>query len=298
MRRPITLIALLLVAANLAAQPVSPPHITVELVSPAVATAPGKPIRIGLRIELEKDWHIYWRNPGDAGLATTLQVKLPPGFTAGDLKWPFPHLFGDPPEVSYGYEGVIILPITITHPDTIPNGTIVTIGVTASWLVCNDVCIPGKAELSIDVCIDDALAGQRTKYAEEFVRAEGTLPRTARKIDVTALRVGDHYEIIIANNERRKIPLPKSVHFFASEEEVIDHSAKQSTVQRGITLVHTVPVSTFESKAPTHLRGVLVADEAWNGNGLRAITVDAPIAIERTAEPEPARLDPYENSRE
>jgi hypothetical protein len=32
---------------------------------------------------MEKGWHTYWRNPGDSGLPTTLDWKLPTGIAAG-----------------------------------------------------------------------------------------------------------------------------------------------------------------------------------------------------------------------
>ena len=45
---------------------------------------------VGLLFDLEKGWHIYWVNPGDAGESPRIQWHLPTGFQAGDIRWPTP----------------------------------------------------------------------------------------------------------------------------------------------------------------------------------------------------------------
>lgn len=280
MRRPLTLIALALAATQLAAQPVSAPHVTVELVPERAAIAPGQPFRIGLRFDLEKEWHTYWRNPGDVGLAPTLELTLPPGFTASEIAWPYPDMFGDPPEVSYGFHDTLLLPITITPPSTLEEGTSVVIGARASWLVCYEQCIPGKAALSLSMPVSVLSHDTLTTWAPEFTAAEARLPRTPRNMEMTALRVGNRYELVVANAEGRTASLPADVWFFASEENVIDHSAKQTVERTANALVIGVPVSASEEKPPTHLRGVLYSKEGWNDGALKAITVEAPVAIE------------------
>jgi len=43
-------------------------HVHVQLVSPAGDIFPGGDNKLGLYFKLEPGWHIYWKNPGDAGL--------------------------------------------------------------------------------------------------------------------------------------------------------------------------------------------------------------------------------------
>ena len=47
--------------------PVNTGHLTAELVSSAQGIAPGQTIHVALRQQIQKGWHTYWRNPGDAG---------------------------------------------------------------------------------------------------------------------------------------------------------------------------------------------------------------------------------------
>ena len=44
----------------------------VRLVSDSRQIAPGQKFRLGLMFSIEDECQIYWRNPGDAGLATRI----------------------------------------------------------------------------------------------------------------------------------------------------------------------------------------------------------------------------------
>src|SRR5262245_320707 len=89
------------------ASPVKTPHVEAELVSENAAIAPGQATTVALRLRIEDGWHTYWRNPGDSGLPTTLDWKLPPGVRAGAIEWPAPTAIDVGPLVNYGYEGTV-----------------------------------------------------------------------------------------------------------------------------------------------------------------------------------------------
>ncbi|MEM7018275.1 MAG: hypothetical protein AAF512_13160 [Pseudomonadota bacterium] len=55
-------------AASLA-NPVQAEHIEVELLSEADVIRPGESFWVAIRLTPEKNWHVYWRNPGDSGNA-------------------------------------------------------------------------------------------------------------------------------------------------------------------------------------------------------------------------------------
>ena len=43
------------------------PHVHVRLVVPAQGMTRGAATDAGLYFKLESGWHVYWKNPGDAG---------------------------------------------------------------------------------------------------------------------------------------------------------------------------------------------------------------------------------------
>ena len=42
--------------------------------------APGQTLQVGLHLEQDKNWHTYWKSPGDIGLPTSIQWSTPPGW--------------------------------------------------------------------------------------------------------------------------------------------------------------------------------------------------------------------------
>jgi len=90
-------------------------HVKAELIVSGEAV-PGGEVYVALRQTIAKDWHTYWRNPGDAGQATTLDWTLPSGWSAGEIVWPTPQRLPLGSLMNYGYEGGAILPDQVTVP--------------------------------------------------------------------------------------------------------------------------------------------------------------------------------------
>lgn len=120
-----------------------------DLITDAPEIVAGKPFTVGLRLRIAPHWHTYWEYSGDAGLPTRIEWKLPEGFQAGPLQWPVPEQIDSPGDiVNYGYSNETVLLTEITPPAKLPAGNL-QIGATADWLVCEELCIPGKAELQL-----------------------------------------------------------------------------------------------------------------------------------------------------
>jgi DsbC/DsbD-like thiol-disulfide interchange protein len=121
-------------------------HVRARLVADADEIRPGESFHLGVVLEPEPGWHVYWRNPGEAGLATEIAYQLPDGFAVGELKWPVPVEFEQPGAIiGYGYEDPVVLAAEVTAPGGVPSSAPVTL--TASWLACKDVCVLGSATL-------------------------------------------------------------------------------------------------------------------------------------------------------
>jgi len=82
LRRLILFLALLPVPALAQARGIEP-----ELLAEGPA-APGGEVELAIHMRPAPGWHGYWLNPGDAGLPMDVQWQLPPGFSAGPLRYP------------------------------------------------------------------------------------------------------------------------------------------------------------------------------------------------------------------
>ncbi|HET8883666.1 MAG TPA: protein-disulfide reductase DsbD domain-containing protein, partial [Solimonas sp.] len=97
-------VLLLLSAATLAhAAPVRVGPVEAELIAERDALVAGHTNWVALRLKPDPQWHVYWRNPGDSGIPTKLEWRLPNGIAAGDIVWPYPQIerLGD--LANYGY---------------------------------------------------------------------------------------------------------------------------------------------------------------------------------------------------
>ncbi|MEI8340989.1 MAG: protein-disulfide reductase DsbD domain-containing protein [Verrucomicrobiota bacterium] len=146
----IVIFALLFCGFSVRAQTGGPEKpVEASLLADTTAVIPGKPFTAGLLLKMKPGWHTYWRDPGDSGLATSLQWDLPPGFHAGEIEWPAPLKKIEPGDFKVNvYEGEVLLLVKITPPAQMA-GDSVTLRCKAAWLVCRESCIPGSAELSL-----------------------------------------------------------------------------------------------------------------------------------------------------
>ena len=153
--------------------PVRSRRATVTLVSEADAVRPGQPVRLGLRMRLAPGWHTYWQNPGDAGVPPELTLTLPSGASAGELQWPTPFRQPEGPVMTYGYSGEVLLPVTVT-----PGPGPLHVEASATWLVCEKVCVPEEGRFTLDLPLaDGAAAPALSVEAGLFAAADARMPR-------------------------------------------------------------------------------------------------------------------------
>jgi thiol:disulfide interchange protein DsbD len=136
---------------------------------------PGKAFRVGLVLKMLPSWHTYWEYPGDSGIPTSIKWELPPGFTAGAIQWPLPEAILEPGDIQvYAYGGEIMLIQTLQPPaDLLVSSAPLALKAAASWLVCAEICVPGSAQLSLDLPVAASASAANTDL---FDRATSRLP--------------------------------------------------------------------------------------------------------------------------
>lgn len=92
-----------------------------------------------------KGWHTYWKNPGDAGLATTIKVlNAPEGFEYIEMEWQAPSRYIESGQMwAFGYSNEYSRFLKIKK---IPSESF-SATFQSTWLVCKHICIPGRAEI-------------------------------------------------------------------------------------------------------------------------------------------------------
>jgi thiol:disulfide interchange protein DsbD len=149
--------------------------VTLSLVASAPAIAPGGSVELAAVYELAAGWHVYWDNPGDAGLRTTAVFSAPAGAALGPVRYPGPSEFLSPGDVrSYGYDERAALFAALTAPADAAGE--LRLAVKAGWLACRDSCYrgTGTAELVLPVA---AAPHARLGFAPAIAALHARLPR-------------------------------------------------------------------------------------------------------------------------
>lgn len=127
----------------------------VLLISERVQVTPGEELYLALDMRIRKDWHVYWRNPGDAGLSPRINWLQTPSVEVGEFVWPIPsELLVKKDEImDYGYEDKLILPFRIRIPEDAVDEIILR--GEADYLICKKVCIPEITPVYIKMLVGD-----------------------------------------------------------------------------------------------------------------------------------------------
>jgi thiol:disulfide interchange protein DsbD len=271
-------VALLSAAAPVMAQSAhstSRRHVTPSLVAEREAIRPGHALLVGIRLRMEPGWHTYWRNPGDSGLPTKVLWQLPQGFAAGEIQWPYPARFKTGPLVSYGYDREVLLPVELRVPASL-SARDVRLAAHVDWLECQEICLPGKAELSLVLPVRPAAAP--SPEASLFAQARERLPAKdpAWRLEASISRE----DIALTARPPRGLDI-RGAYFYPVTPRLVDYSRPQALARSGeawrLDLVRD-PNGVAEA---SRLAGVLVVETPADA---AAVDVDVPLAP-RTAGP-------------
>ena len=264
MRRIFLLLLALLPTPAFADSSVQNENTRATLISNYDGVRAGESITLGLLLQPTSGWHTYWENPGDAGIPTTLTWTLPEGAKAGNIQWPTPTRIPEDTLAIYGYVGDVLLPVTITVPEHFSESYF-PVQLKAEWLVCNNICVPESAELSLDIAISDAPA-ESTDYAM-FLTAKGALAG-ALEAPLSFTVSKDTFDITLP----AYIQDDAAVQFFPREQNQILYARAQRLEGH---VLH-IPRSA-DAEALPELSGILtVGDKAYDVRAEKSDAAPAP----------------------
>lgn len=239
------------------AEPVDTGHLVAELVARDQSIAPGSTTYVALRQKIDKGWHTYWRNSGDSGEATRIAWTLPPGWTAGDIVWPAPKRQPTGPLMNYGYQDEVLLAVPITAPANARPGDTVTLKAAASFLVCEEICVPEDAALTLSLPVKDGLAAPNPQWSGPIAAALAATP-TPGALTGAFAKQGPMLALAITGEALKGADL-SDAYFFPFDSTAIDH-AKPQPIERGpdgLTLGLTPGYAFQQPQPPKALSGVL-----------------------------------------
>ena len=250
------------------------PRATATLVAEADAVEPGEPFRVGLRLRLAPGWHTYWKNAGDAGAAPEVSLLLPDGASAGPIEWPAPERIPYGPLVNFGYKGEVMLPLAVTPPADLAPGGRFAVEAEATWLVCEQLCIPEEGRFRLDLPVAAASPRPDPAVAPLFAAAEAERPRPSPWPARAAL--GDGAASLALTGGDFSAAAVRDAFFFPEAGGLIDNAAPQALSFRGGDLVLRLSRPGGAGGGAAELAGVVALTDSAGRR--TAYAVAAPVA--------------------
>ena len=217
-------------------------HASVSIVKFDNYSSQKNELFIGIKMDMQKNWHTYWKNPGDSGGPIKVIWSLPENVTVEGPLWPTPQLLPYPPLMTYGYKDFVIFPFKISYKDT---NNLTFIGADIDFLICDDVCVPEKAKINSTF---DALK-QSNRFQEWLLKIPNvTLP-------ILSSYTKEFLEIRFSYNNKIE-----DIYFYPDDQNMILHSGEQLLLKDENNWLLKIPLQSNGLKI-TSVKGLIKIDD-------------------------------------
>jgi len=187
----VAVVSLLLILAVLWAQQATSlkDPVTIKIFSSHSVVKAGGDFNVGVLFELGDGWHIYWKNPGESGLPTSLKVGAGSDMVeSGEVNWPIPNRFMQPGAIlGYGYHKEVFFEIPMRIVGEAAPGPL-ELQVDLSWLLCSEsVCIPGSYGGVLELELGDSSV--KSNDFKVFTKKAPIYPEIIRQPYLQSVRV-------------------------------------------------------------------------------------------------------------
>ncbi len=248
-------------------------HLHVELLVPGSSLGKGtRSNTAGLYFKLEPGWHIYWKNAGDSGEPPHVKWTLPEGITASPLQFPAPTRLPLGPLMDFGYENEVVFPFSFNVAKTAKPGP-ADLHAKVDWLVCREVCIPGKAELDLTKNVADRSANSLAADPDAALikRFTTQLPKSSpRGFTAVFQPAGSGFHLAVTTGQRET-----TAEFFPADQNVLDNPAPQKLTPTTKGLILDLKKDANLTTNPGQLSGVL---ELSGGRAFDLVAVPGVVA--------------------
>jgi len=214
---------LFLFIVNIDAEPVNSGHAEISLIKYSQSDLSNNKNLIGIKMDMQKNWHTYWKNPGDSGGPIKIVWKTSENISIGQIKWPTPELIPYEPLMTYGYKDFVIFPFEYIKSF---DGN-ADIELDLDFLICDDVCIPEKAKIKTTL--------NSIKEDDQLIEWNNKVPTTV--LPVLSNINKDFIELRFSFND----PI-EDVVFFIENQNIVDHPAEQILIKEENNWLLKIPL--------------------------------------------------------
>ena len=160
--------------------------VSLSLLSDKTAAVPGETFKVAVRANIEPEWHIYWKNPGETGLPTLIKWRgLPDDCTISEALSPIPKRYTQKitdtiSMVSHTFEGEVFFISEVAVPALLKTGGTLEISADVDWQACKEICTaptttPLKISLPVRATAADSSAAEAINASLAAMEQEAVL---------------------------------------------------------------------------------------------------------------------------
>lgn len=181
---------------------------------------------VGLHIRLSPGWHLYWINPGDAGLAPEVTWKLPPGLEAGPLRFPTPEKIVHGDIVAYGFKNEVLILCDLRGSAPPASSENLSIACRLNWMACQESCVTGQESVNLSPAAQTYADIERSRvimsrFAPRFPRTPDKTQLAVKEARLAKMGKGWRVEILLSGKDAGRV---SDIYPYPVENFVIVHS--------------------------------------------------------------------------
>ena len=239
-------ISLLIFSSFSFGNPVETGHASVSIVKFDTASSKKNELFIGIKMDMQENWHTYWKNPGDSGGPIEVIWNLPENVTVEGPFWPTPQLLPYPPLMTYGYKNFVIFPFKVSFKDA---DNLTFIGADINFLICDDVCVPEKASINSTF----GALKQSERFEEWLLKVPNITLPTLSSLTKKFLEIRFSYNNKITD-----------IYFYPDNQNMILHSGKQLLIKEENNWLLKIPLQS-EGLRVSSIEGLIkINDDSYD----------------------------------
>lgn len=179
-----------------------------------------------VKIEPQNNWHIYWDNPGDAGLPTQISWKLPDNVKVMELGHSAPKKYDADGLILYGYGESAYWRYRFIQNKNKGGKKQLSLQAKISWLACKEECVPETVLIKLDIPLVEKKEQSHPSqfWQDEVLKAKNSFPlkwKGSAFFDVS----GD--DLILRLNSKHKdlFRQAQNIWFIPYQRDIIDNFA-------------------------------------------------------------------------
>jgi thiol:disulfide interchange protein DsbD len=244
-----------------------------KIVVNSFSTQQDSLISVGVLVTLKDVWHIYWRNPGDSGIATEIEFILPGGISASEIKFPIPEVIAADEIVNYGYKHQVLFISDLKIPKDLKSREI-NISAKITSLICKDICKAFDTTITIKIDLSKNYLAE-TALSKLFDSTKKLIPQNNRNLKVNAFSKSDLVILKISDDE---IINSHRVQFLSYDAGVFRNLVSQSITRNRNNIEFLLEPDPFRIKNPDYINGILILENDDKSTiSIQAFEISLPI---------------------